>query len=242
MNIPCIETLIDYRKLQFMGQLCRLSNQYLAKTVLNHRLVRYANHADNQTLGFLPEVYRLIQKYELQQYVDLYLESGEFPTNYMWKSILKRNVLNREKSDRVERLKDNELYADMFDSALSSTSPSLLWTVMRENMTLSNTCRTLNTMLGTMVSREFPLRCNRCNRMHDNIVVHNVCFCLKMNCKRNTLWDNLLRTIGIQEFVAFTSMTPVRQCAFLVRCAVDNLAASNTSGVLASSLCALFRE
>jgi len=33
IDIPSIETIIDYRKLQFFGQLCRLSSNYLSKQV-----------------------------------------------------------------------------------------------------------------------------------------------------------------------------------------------------------------
>ena len=41
IDIPSIETIIDYRKLQFFGQLCRLSSTYLSKQVFTHRLLRY---------------------------------------------------------------------------------------------------------------------------------------------------------------------------------------------------------
>ena len=68
-----IESIIDYRKLQFYGQLCRLSFQYLAKSICHHRLLRYINN-DRQCLGLIPDIYRLIRKYNLQYILDCYIK------------------------------------------------------------------------------------------------------------------------------------------------------------------------
>jgi len=59
-----IESIIDYRKLQFYGQLCRLPFQYLARNMFHQWLLRYINN-DRRCLGFIPDIYRLIRKYNL---------------------------------------------------------------------------------------------------------------------------------------------------------------------------------
>ena len=43
LNLTNIETMIDYRKLQLLGQLYRLPCKYLAKEIFNIRLIRYVN-------------------------------------------------------------------------------------------------------------------------------------------------------------------------------------------------------
>ena len=54
--MPGIETVIDYRKLQFFGQLCRLSSKYLSKQVFTHRLLRYYNR-QKQNTSFIADIY-----------------------------------------------------------------------------------------------------------------------------------------------------------------------------------------
>jgi hypothetical protein len=44
------DIIVDDRKLQFLGQLCRLSCVYLAKHIFNSRLVCYHNN-DKKTYG-----------------------------------------------------------------------------------------------------------------------------------------------------------------------------------------------
>jgi len=56
IDMPGIETVIDYRKLQFFGQLCRLSSKYLSKQVFTHRLLRY-NNRQKQNTSFIADIY-----------------------------------------------------------------------------------------------------------------------------------------------------------------------------------------
>ena len=60
LNITSIEVIIDYRKLQFFGQLCRLPSQYLAKQIFIARMVRFVN-IDNQHRGIIPDIFRVLR-------------------------------------------------------------------------------------------------------------------------------------------------------------------------------------
>jgi len=73
-----VEVNIDYKKLQMFGQICRLKDGYIAKEIFNHRIVRYVN-GDSQTVGFVPDIYRLLQKYGMIPLFDAYLQCGAFP-------------------------------------------------------------------------------------------------------------------------------------------------------------------
>ena len=65
IDMPSIETILDYRKLQFFGQLCRLSSKYLYKQVFTHRVLRYYN-VQKQYTSFIADIYRLLVKYGLR--------------------------------------------------------------------------------------------------------------------------------------------------------------------------------
>ncbi|KAH3719953.1 hypothetical protein DPMN_062838 [Dreissena polymorpha] len=78
LNIDSVEELIDFEKLEYFGQLCRLSVRFLAKKVFIHRLVRYCLGCVNMQ-GLISDIYRLLQKYSLMPALETYLESGVFP-------------------------------------------------------------------------------------------------------------------------------------------------------------------
>ena len=64
LGITSIESQIDYRKLQFFAQLCRLPCKYVAKHIFVNRLIRYLGD-DRQTLGYIPDIYRILCKYNI---------------------------------------------------------------------------------------------------------------------------------------------------------------------------------
>jgi hypothetical protein len=55
LNITSVETLIEYRKLQFFGQLCRLSGILFSEKIFNFRLTRYYNGFPER-FGFIPDI------------------------------------------------------------------------------------------------------------------------------------------------------------------------------------------
>jgi len=83
IDIGPIYLEIDYRKLLMFGQLCRLKCSFLANNVIDNRRLRFMNF-DKQSRGFIPDTYRLLQKYGLVQCLDLYLTTGQFA----WKTTL----------------------------------------------------------------------------------------------------------------------------------------------------------
>ena len=62
-----IESEIDYRKLSFFGQLCNLNVDFVAKKIFNDRIIRYDENP-NKKKGFIPDIYRLLCKYNLADY------------------------------------------------------------------------------------------------------------------------------------------------------------------------------
>ncbi|KAH3794439.1 hypothetical protein DPMN_147972 [Dreissena polymorpha] len=102
-NASPIETYMDCSKLTFLGQLCRLSPKYLVKDVFHNRLLRYMN-LENQSVGFMADVYRLLGKYGLLQFLNEHIETGLFPTKFTRKMINDKTVNLQAKLDVAQRL------------------------------------------------------------------------------------------------------------------------------------------
>jgi len=91
LNVTPINLEIDYRKLLMLGQLCRLPSDQFAKKVFVNRLIRFVNF-DRQIRGFIPDIYRILQKYGLLDYLDCFLTTGCFVSKPEWKRVLRKCI------------------------------------------------------------------------------------------------------------------------------------------------------
>ena len=92
-NAVPMETVIDHKKMNFLGQLFNLSCSYIAKRVFNIRLTSF-QHLDNQSLVFIPDINRILNKYALHHELDRYLSDGVFHSWCAWKRIIYVVTLN----------------------------------------------------------------------------------------------------------------------------------------------------
>jgi len=101
VNSVPLETMVDYNKLKFFGQLCRLCPRLLVKDIFHNRLIRF-NNFDQQSIGFIPDVCRIEQTYDLTDYIVTYIMSAAFPTKFQWKKVITENVVIRTQNNVFE--------------------------------------------------------------------------------------------------------------------------------------------
>jgi len=88
-----IEAYIDTRKLYFLGQLCNTPSRLLPKQVFVTRLTIFNQNQDGSTQnGFIPDIYRLLRKYSLVEYLDSFASQRRFPKQHQWKQRVKKAV------------------------------------------------------------------------------------------------------------------------------------------------------
>jgi len=122
INMGSIESIIDYRKLQFYGQL-RLPFQYLAKNIFHH--------IDRQCLGFIPDIYRLIRNYNLQYILDPNVKEGIFPSKLSWKIMLTSNIFRLDERIRLEFLTNVFPNYSVFSSGTVNCNNCSIWSVTK---------------------------------------------------------------------------------------------------------------
>jgi len=88
-----METVIDHKKLNLLGQLSYLPCSYMAKRFVNIRLTHF-QHLENQSLGFIPDINRILTKYALHRVLDRYLSDGVFPSRCAFKRIIYEGLSN----------------------------------------------------------------------------------------------------------------------------------------------------
>ncbi len=91
IGINSLEYEIDKKKLLLFGQLCLLNPDTCIKRIFSVRVMGFAADSRKQR-GFIPDIFRLLEKYSLLDYVNSYITSGNFVSMYTWKYTLNRAV------------------------------------------------------------------------------------------------------------------------------------------------------
>ena len=87
LGFTSIEAFIDLQKMLFFGTLCSLEPRELSNKLLHLRLYQFKHSVTATAYGFIPDINRVLTKYELISFRDDYLNSGLFPAKSLWKII-----------------------------------------------------------------------------------------------------------------------------------------------------------
>lgn len=210
LGLVPIETEINYKKLQFLGQLVRLPCQYLSKRIFINRLVRYKSCIERQSLGFIPDVLGLLRKYDLMHYVDIFLETAYFPSKYQWKYILKRNVYGID-SEEGTISACSSLPTGIGKTIFQKQEPCTIWQLSRKFPSVKMYCFTAIYVLCRLLSFSRPELCTQCDKCVVNLVVHKLLLCTSQDKLRKCLWQNISCVTGIKTYIDFIKQPPETQ-------------------------------
>ena len=146
-----METVIDHKKLNFLGQLFNLScsNRYMAKRVFNIRLTCWPS--------------RLYTMY----LIDIY-QMECFPLSvHENKSFMKR-LSNEVTLNFFHECVGN--YPTFALLILRSDGVSCIWTLTRHCQELSSICRRTMRIIGRVVMPKCKTTCSLCNRVNSDLV------------------------------------------------------------------------
>lgn len=82
---------IDQRKLTFIQKLCTIPTHYLSIKLFNYRLNLFVMKGYCNQRGFIPEIYRLLYKYGLLNFISDSMKHAHFPCKYSWKNTSKKD-------------------------------------------------------------------------------------------------------------------------------------------------------
>jgi hypothetical protein len=98
-----IECYIDSKKLLFLGRLCNMPSRFLPKQIFITRLLLYLNNCTTISGGFIPDIIKIVKKYDLFSYVDNFVKTSSFPSSKKWKYLIKSSVIAYEEHCLHER-------------------------------------------------------------------------------------------------------------------------------------------
>ncbi|KAH3844132.1 hypothetical protein DPMN_086385 [Dreissena polymorpha] len=169
----------------------------------------------------MADVYMLLGKYGLLQYLNEYIESGLFSTKFAWKIIIDKTVSLQAKFDVAQRLLCSDEY-NLLENVIRPGNCSPLKDIARADPNLLTTCQTILNSIGLLTSCPFSQNCSLSNFIVDNITVNSMCFCTTNDGQRTRLWERVFNRIGIFRFTAFMSISAFGQTASLLKLSSKN--------------------
>ena len=120
---------------------------------------------DNQSLGFIPDINRILAKYALHRVLGRYLSHGKFPSKSAWKKIIYEKTI-------IKLLMNvsGTIPLSPWTLTLRSNGVSCIWTMTRHCQKLSSICRRTMRIIGRGVMPIYKNTCSLCNRINSDLV------------------------------------------------------------------------
>ena len=215
-----IESIIDMKKLLFLGRLCNMPPRYLPRNVLMSRLVLYCHKCTEDNFGFVPDVMNIIHKYDLVNYIDTLLSRSVFPNQRKWRSIVKKRLLDYEDYFLKERLNNDNDFA-YFKHIHNSVEPHRAWTILRLFPCLKEQSKYVIS-LCSVIKPNGPdvdlLLCHKCGFFYDNPIIHILAQCSSVNTTRDLFWMELINIGPIDFSATLHQMNDTRLSLTLLSC------------------------
>ena len=209
---------------------------YLAKKIFVNRLIRFMN-VDAQYSGFVPDIFRILQKYNMEGYLHAFVDTAVFPDKFQWKRILKTVRLNN-KQNRVDAVQT--MVSQPINNIVTGDKPCYLWLQARKNPELSPLIMKVIRSLGYMVSRSYAVKCSKCKLFTDNLTCHALWFCTESFVIRLKLIVIVFDVLGLDSFLALQSLSIEEQTCVVLLLSVDVNENENLSNIsLLRTVCKL---
>ena len=111
-----IEAEIDKRKLMFFGKICNLGVNILSKRIFLYRIYDLIANEGKQVSGFVRDIWKILLKYDLINYLQIFLNEARFPTKGAWKTIVRQSIHNFQSiawTTRTETDRDFKMFRNL---------------------------------------------------------------------------------------------------------------------------------
>ena len=197
-GLRSIESEIALRKLLFLGRL--LTEDKMAPVVRNLFEIRTQSYFDPNivSLGILPTICEVLQKYDLFNYFDTWFSDSVFPTYLCWKAIVKTKIREFEENAWIDFVQKHPSFK-FARTCLDNVSPHKFWFISNQYPDLVSRLHVQIRLLGNFgFSAELPWAskaddalCFICKESNDNLY-HFLFNCPYFRDNFDSLWSNLV--------------------------------------------------
>lgn len=203
LGLHPIVSEIDKRKLAFFGKLCKLDINCLTKNIFLLRLCDFLQDGNKPFSGFLKDIYEILAKYNLLQYLHLFLEAGNFPEKKDWKTIVKKSIHNHHTEEWRSRT-ENDPDFRMFKVFHNTVSPIRLWKF--EFSFDEVPFIRLLAKLWTIPPMYIDQNCRICQCTYNNQFQHAALGCPSTAFVRDSFYNSLINNFDVHLYVELSQL------------------------------------
>ena len=178
---------IDKRKLMFIYKILSLPSHTVSKNIFLRRYFTYISHSNNNARGFIPDICKLLLKYNLEYIINTFILSQKLPTKYEWKKVVKIKVSQLEHSLWQERLGENDF--TRFKGLQTGIFPAVIWSKTTDRHDLSK--RRQVAQLWVKVPNTLVSVCPLCEQVLRDKLRHGLAECPSTETTRQTFITDL---------------------------------------------------
>ena len=199
VNVYSLETYIDVQKLKFFGRLCSLLCDKLAKKVFIERLYQYifAREPATECIGFIADLVRILQKYELDHYLENYVSTAILPSKSQWKCLVETSVKEIQERNLNVALQDPRLrrFSNIYGRSLHIHPVWRLENVAKCNKRSLRDLAKLNCVLNECLDNRECIYCKLEITDHLNHYIHE---CAKYVNTREHFWSTVINEFSVR--------------------------------------------
>lgn len=202
-----IEAYIDTKKLLFLGNLCRLSPNTLPKRIFITRLYMFlvGSNSYNQT-GFIPDISRILVKYNLFHYLSDFLKTGLFTSKYTWKNIVKNAVWKYEEKEWMDRIR-NDVEFHRFTKVHPKLRPHILWKLAVKYPEYTDSIHFVVKLTVSVRDLNESMLCHKCGMFYTDLTIHISLNCNETELLRDQFWCFIIDQFDINFSVYLHSLS-----------------------------------
>lgn len=144
----------------FFAAICNVKCQCTVKQLFFIRLYHIYFSIYKSKRGYIPDIWYLFHKYDLQSCLYDYLQSTYIPSKLMWKYIVKHVLFAKESEQWQQRL---NLNSDLcrFKLIHRQLSVSILWRLSQASLNLAENCKRVSKLW--IIPPDCELHCGSCS-------------------------------------------------------------------------------
>ena len=147
----------------------------LPRKVFNFRLNLFVLRENKNQSGFIPDIWKILQKYHLEEYLLSYLATSLFPTKGTWKTIVKHKIRIYYETAWTERVENDADFA-RFRLIHPAIKMSNIWTISHNKSSFHSAL--IVARLCTLVPQQNdPIQCLFCGTITYDILIYIRIFC-----------------------------------------------------------------
>ena len=198
---------VEQRKLTFLQKLCTMPPETLARQIFDLRLNLFILRGYENQIGFIPDIWEIVTRYQLQDYITLYIRSSEFPSKQQWKNLIARKIRQSYEAEWSHRLQIDTEFS-RFKVLQPRLEMSVIWTLSLDTSTVPEAF--LVARLWSKVTQGFPntINCALCHAETNDIYKHIVSSCPSFGQQRLDFINCISQTVSaeIGTFLQYTNI------------------------------------